>query len=191
MGGFFFCLSPYPMPFDFKNFSITDSNSALKVGVDAVLLASWINFNNVNSVLDVGCGSGSHSLYLQNKGINVKAIDISEGAIEVSKRRGVANAEVLDVLNETETFDSILLLMNGTGIFQDMSQVSTYLKHLKSLLNPKNSSITLSVTSSTPFAFASIESFSEVVKAPEMISAMFNKIYLDYEVSFSLYIVQP
>jgi len=85
--------------------------------------------------LDVGCGSGSHSLYLQNKGINVKAIDISEGAIEVSKRRGVANAEVLDVLNETETFDTILLLMNGTGIFQKIKEVSKYLLHLKSLLN--------------------------------------------------------
>ena len=56
--------------------------------------------------LDVGCGSGSHSLYLQNKGINVKAIDISEGAIEVAKQRGVLNASVLNVLDETELFDA-------------------------------------------------------------------------------------
>ncbi len=86
------------------------------------------------SVLDVGCGAGSHSLYLQEKGFNVKAIDISEGAIEVSKKRGVLNTETLSVLDETETFDTILLLMNGTGIFQELTQVSKYLKHLKSLL---------------------------------------------------------
>lgn len=87
-------------------------------------------------ILDVGCGAGSHSLYLQEKGLDVKAIDISGGAIQVVKQRGVLHAEVKNILNETETFDTILLLMNGTGIFQKASQVSKYLKHLKHLLNP-------------------------------------------------------
>ena len=87
-------------------------------------------------VLDVGCGAGSHSLYLQNeKGLVVKAIDISEGAIDVCKKRGVKQTEVLDVLTETEQFDTILLLMNGTGLFQKLDQVTKYLLHLKSLLN--------------------------------------------------------
>tara|TARA_R110002126_G_scaffold162111_12_gene310087 strand:- start:953 stop:1651 length:699 start_codon:yes stop_codon:yes gene_type:complete len=88
------------------------------------------------SILDVGCGSGSHSLYLQKKGFKIKAIDISKGAIEVTKHRGVLKANVLNILDETETFDTILLLMNGTGIFQELTQVSKYLSHLKSLLNP-------------------------------------------------------
>ncbi len=87
-------------------------------------------------ILDIGCGAGSHSLYLQERGLKVKAIDISKGAIEVSKKRGVLHAELKAVLDETETFDTILLLMNGTGIFQDLNQVSNYLKHLKSLLEP-------------------------------------------------------
>ncbi|XMO87146.1 class I SAM-dependent methyltransferase [Algibacter sp. AS12] len=86
-------------------------------------------------VLDVGCGSGIHSLYLQKKGFKVKAIDVSKGAIEVAKQRGVLNAEVLPLLNEQNGFDTILLLMNGTGIFQELTQVSKYLAHLKSLLN--------------------------------------------------------
>lgn len=88
------------------------------------------------SVLDVGCGSGSHSLYLQEKGFQVKAIDVSKGAIEVAKMRGVLKAEITSLLDETETFDTILLLMNGTGIFQELTQVSKYLTHLKTLLNP-------------------------------------------------------
>lgn len=85
-------------------------------------------------ILDVGCGAGNHSLYLQNKGFNVKAIDISKGAIEVAKMRGVTDVEGLDVLDEVERFDTILLLMNGTGIFQELNKVAHYLNHLKSLL---------------------------------------------------------
>ncbi len=88
------------------------------------------------NILDVGCGSGIHSLYLQEKGFHIKSIDVSKGAIDVCKLRGVFNSELKNILDETETFDTILLLMNGTGIFQELSQVSNYLKHLKSLLNP-------------------------------------------------------
>lgn len=87
-------------------------------------------------VLDVGCGSGSHGLWLQKQGLQVKAIDISKGAVEVAKKRGVEHVELTSILDETETFDTILLLMNGTGIFQELSNASIYLKHLKSLLNP-------------------------------------------------------
>lgn len=88
------------------------------------------------SVLDVGCGSGSHSLYLQENYFQIKAIDISKGAIEVAKQRGVLNTKILNILDETETYDTILLLMNGTGIFQKLVYVSKYLSHLKSLLKP-------------------------------------------------------
>jgi len=88
-------------------------------------------------VLDVGCGSGSHSLYLQEKGLNVHAIDISKGAVKVAKQRGVAHVSLRNVLGESRKFDTLLLLMNGSGIFQELSQVSIYLNHLKSLLNPE------------------------------------------------------
>ena len=87
-------------------------------------------------VLDVGCGAGNHALWLIKKGLNVKAIDVSEGAIKVSKKRGVTNAEEKALLDETNSFDTILLLMNGTGIFQEIMHVATYLNHLKSILNP-------------------------------------------------------
>ena len=87
--------------------------------------------------LDVGCGSGSHSLYLQEKGFDVMAIDTSKGAIEVCELRGLKNALNIDLLElENESFDTILLLMNGTGIFQNLENTSKYLQHLKSLLYP-------------------------------------------------------
>ena len=88
--------------------------------------------------LDVGCGAGSHSLYLQEKGFDVMGIDTSKGAIEVCKLRGLQNAKNIDLLQlNNEKFDTILLLMNGTGIFQNLENTSKYLNHLKSLLNLK------------------------------------------------------
>ncbi|WP_264559656.1 class I SAM-dependent methyltransferase [Flavobacterium sp. N2270] len=89
-------------------------------------------------VLDVGCGAGSHALYLQNeRKFEVTAIDISENAIEACKLRGLKNAEIVNVLDldASEKFDTILLLMNGTGIFGKLNQISTYLQKLKILLN--------------------------------------------------------
>ena len=93
-----------PLPYLFRSF-----NEMPKLEQKALKLAKGL-------VLDVGCGSGSHSLYLQEKGLKVKAIDISKGAVKVAKQRGVLHAETINILDETETFDTILLLMNGTGI---------------------------------------------------------------------------
>jgi SAM-dependent methyltransferase len=88
-------------------------------------------------ILDVGCGAGSHSLYLQRNGFGVAAIDISENAIKACKLRGVENASVKNLLDVSgESFDTILLLMNGTGIFGRLKNTSKYLQHLKTLLNP-------------------------------------------------------
>lgn len=87
--------------------------------------------------LDVGCGAGSHSLSLQNdRNLDVISIDISEKAIETCKLRGIQNAKVQNILDfEGEKFDTILLLMNGTGIFGKLSNCNKYLSKLKSLLN--------------------------------------------------------
>ena len=88
-------------------------------------------------ILDVGCGAGSHSLYLQGQGHEVTAIDISANAIKACHLRGIKNARVENLLDiKNETFDTILLLMNGTGIFGTLSETSKYLQKLKSLLNP-------------------------------------------------------
>lgn len=88
-------------------------------------------------ILDVGCGAGSHSLYLQEKGFDVTSIDISENAIQACQLRGLKKPRVQNLLDiQNETFDTILLLMNGTGIFGTLAQTSIYLQKLKSLLNP-------------------------------------------------------
>jgi len=89
-------------------------------------------------ILDVGCGAGSHGLYLQNKNkLEVTCIDISPKAIEACQLRGLRNTKVQNLLDiKNETFDTILLMMNGTGIFGTLLNTPQYLQKLKSLLNP-------------------------------------------------------
>ena len=88
--------------------------------------------------LDIGCGAGSHSLYLQNeRNIDVHSIDISKNAIQACLLRGLKNIRAIDVLDlENEKYDTILLLMNGTGIFETLEKSTIYLQKLKSILNP-------------------------------------------------------
>ncbi|MDM1299561.1 methyltransferase [Empedobacter falsenii] len=87
-------------------------------------------------ILDVGSGAGSHSLYLQEKGLDVLAIDISPKAIEACLLRGINNAKVQNFLeiNDAEKYDTILFLMNGTGIFQNLVLINVFLDKIKNLL---------------------------------------------------------
>lgn len=89
-------------------------------------------------VLDVGCGAGSHSIYLQNdRKLDVTSIDISPNAIKACRLRGLKKARIENVLSvQNEKFDTILLLMNGTGIFETLNKTSQFLQQLISLLNP-------------------------------------------------------
>ncbi len=92
--------------------------------------------HSFGNVLDVGCAAGSHSLHLQKRGLDVTAIDISVNSIKVCKLRGIRNAFHRDLLEENGKYDTILSLMNGTGIFHSMEQAPSYLGKLKSLLKP-------------------------------------------------------
>lgn len=89
-------------------------------------------------ILDVGCGAGSHSLYLQNeRNLDVTAIDISPNAIQACILRGVKKTKVQDVMTlKNEKYDTILLLMNGAGMCGRLKNISNFLLKLKSLLNP-------------------------------------------------------
>lgn len=126
-------------------------------------------------VLDIGAGSGCHTLELQKKGLAVKAIDISPLSCEAMKLRGGKDAECINLFdphlssgNHSEEnqenhsgenqeahseenqeahseknqeqfeggFDTILLLMNGTGIAGKIEHLPALFQRLKALLNP-------------------------------------------------------
>lgn len=87
-------------------------------------------------VLDIGAGAGCHALALQERGLEVKAIDISPLSCEVMKERGVKDAECVNLFNPQlqGKYDTLLLLMNGTGIAGKLNRLPMLLNRLKELL---------------------------------------------------------
>lgn len=89
-------------------------------------------------ILDVGAGSGCHALALQDMGKEVTAIDISVLSVEVMRERGVKDARAVDLYDEyfVEQYDTILLLMNGSGIIGNMEGMEQFFYRMKQLLKP-------------------------------------------------------
>jgi SAM-dependent methyltransferase len=89
-------------------------------------------------VLDIGAAAGCHTLLLQKKGFNVTALEKSEKAAEVMKKRGIQKVICGDIYQFSENqFDTILLLMNGAGIGETIAGLEMLLTHIKTLLTEK------------------------------------------------------
>ena len=87
-------------------------------------------------VLDVGAGSGCHSLFLQEKGLDVTAIDISPLSVETMKERGVWKVFEQDFFTLEGQYDTILMLMNGIGIVGTLERLPEFFKQLDKILTP-------------------------------------------------------
>ena len=82
-------------------------------------------------VLDIGCGAGRHSLYLQSRDFDVFAIDNSPLAIEICKLRGVKKAELKSLHDIDENygkFDTILMLGNNFALLGNPKNATKMLK---------------------------------------------------------------
>ena len=73
--------------FKFKQFDVIQQHSAMKVGTDGVLLGSWVNCEESETILDIGCGTGLLSLMLaqRNSKSKIVAIEIDERAANEAK----------------------------------------------------------------------------------------------------------
>lgn len=92
-------------------------------------------------VLDIGAGAGCHALVLQERGLDVTAIDISPLSVETMKARGVSHAIEQDFWTMQGRFDTLLMLMNGIGIVGTVSRLPHFFAHIKTLLAPDGSLI--------------------------------------------------
>ena len=100
-------------------------------------------------VLDLGCGAGCHALYLQGKGHEVTAVEISKKSAKVAQRRGVEKVINEDWRNlSLKNFDTVLVLMNGMGLAESPAELKLMFRKLKSFLS-KSGSILIDSTDVT------------------------------------------
>ena len=88
-------------------------------------------------ILDVGAGSGCHCVALAEMGKSCTAIDISGLSVKVMKEKGV-DARCIDLFDENFVgqYDTILMLMNGTGIIGRLENMQKFFIRMKHLLAP-------------------------------------------------------
>jgi SAM-dependent methyltransferase len=87
-------------------------------------------------VLDAGVGAGRVALELQRRGRNVVGIDVSPGAVEVARGRGVRDVQQLaleDVNDSLGHFDTIAMFGNGFGLVGSPSRAKRLLRRLRPL----------------------------------------------------------
>jgi SAM-dependent methyltransferase len=99
-----------------------------------------MKYVNGTRVLDIGCGTGRHALYLQKeKGFDVLGIDTSPLAIRLCKLQGLKKAKVQSIKEFTFThrkrvrnysFDTILMLGNNFGLFESFMRARRLLHGL-------------------------------------------------------------
>ena len=87
-------------------------------------------------MLDVGAGAGCHSLVLQQRGVDVTAIDISPLSAATMSERGVRNVREQDFFALEGKYDTILMLMNGIGIVGTLERMPEFFRHLDNILAP-------------------------------------------------------
>jgi SAM-dependent methyltransferase len=91
-------------------------------------------------VLDVGAGAGRVALHLQERGHDAVAIDVSPGAVEACRRRGVRDARVRAIEDVDETlgeFDTIVMYGNNFGLFASRAKAKRLLRRFHRLTSQR------------------------------------------------------
>src|SRR5918997_1614432 len=88
-------------------------------------------------VLDVGAGSGCHSLALQERGLQVTAIEVSPALVEILRDRGVRDVRMGTWMDlEAEPFDTVLMMMNGLGLAETLPGLRRFFREARRLVRP-------------------------------------------------------
>lgn len=88
-------------------------------------------------ILDAGAGAGRHALDLQCRGLKVTALDVSATAVQVMQDRGISDVRQGDIYtSDLDTYDTVLLLMNGIGLAGDLDGLEKLFERFRHILTP-------------------------------------------------------
>ena len=141
-------------------------------------------------ILDVGAGAGCHSLVLQERGLDVTAIDISPLSVETMKERGVKKVLEQDFFTLEGQYDTILMLMNGIGIVGTLERMPEFFRQLDKILAPGGQ--VLCDSSDISYVFETVDGIIELpddmsyygehsfqMRYKDTIGEPFNWLYID------------
>lgn len=142
--------------FQFKHFCIEQSQCAMKVGTDGVLLGAWASVESAHSCLDIGTGTGLLALMVaqRNNNASVVAIELDEQAVIQAKenveaspwlnRIEVLHSDVRDY-NPDKTFDRIVCnppyfnqSLKSPDVHRSMARHTSSLSYEELLLSVRN-----------------------------------------------------
>ena len=97
-------------------------------------LQEFLKINNPKTALDIGCGSGINSQYMENLGIIVDAIDISENALLYTKDKKNINFIKGNFIEHTilKSYDFVY----DRGCFHYYINNESFIKKIVKVLNP-------------------------------------------------------
>lgn len=101
-------------------------------------LTKYLNIPKSGKILDLACGKGRHSIYLNKLGYNVTGVDLSAQSIMHAKQFGndTLKFAVHDMSQPyPETFDAVFNLFTSFGYFEDDSCNLKTMVSIKSELN--------------------------------------------------------
>ena len=110
------------------------------------IFSEWINKYQFKKVLDLGCGSGLHTILLKKLGIEATGVDISENMIIKAKKNaqkfGIDPSFIKSFFNDLnknikEKFDTVLFPGNSLPHIKTHQELLTTFKNIRKLLLPQ------------------------------------------------------
>jgi SAM-dependent methyltransferase len=101
-------------------------------------LTNYLNIPENGAILDLACGKGRHSIYLNSLEYNVTGVDLSENSIEYAKRfeNKTLNFEVHDMCQPyKKQFDAVFNLFTSFGYFENEEDNLSTIKAIRADLN--------------------------------------------------------
>lgn len=106
----------------FNNYAKTYDTEEFTKGTigECDFIEKEINYDKTIKIIDIGCGTGRHSIELSKRGYSVTGIDLSESQLQRAKQKASSESLKIDFQNHdariphfSNTFDLVIMLCEG------------------------------------------------------------------------------